>query len=88
MNHIYKVVWSKARNCYMAVSEIAKGHQKGSSRTKGALKTAVLGALAAVMVTTGGMAGTVWAEETITIPEDNTVTSTDSKTAPKEHLIK
>lgn len=84
MNHIYKVVWSKARNCYMAVSEIAKGHQKGSSRTKGALKTAVLGALAAVMVTTGGMAGTVWAEETITIPEDNTVTSTDSKTAPKD----
>lgn len=84
MNHIYKVVWSRARNCYMAVSEIAKGHQKGSSRTKGALKTAVLGALAAVMVTTGGMAGTVWAEETITIPEDNTVTSTDSKTAPKD----
>lgn len=84
MNHIYKVVWSKARNCYMAVSEIAKGHQKGSGRTKGALKTTVLGALAAVMVTTGGMAGTVWAEETITIPEDNTVTSTDSKTAPKD----
>ena len=84
MNHIYKVVWSKARNCYMAVSEIAKGHQKGSSRTKGALKTAVLGALTAVMLTTGGVAGNVWAEETITIPEDNTVTSTDSKTAPKD----
>lgn len=58
--------------------------KRGSRRTKGALKTAVLGALAAVMVTTGGMAGTVWAEETITIPEDNTVTSTDSKTAPKD----
>ena len=25
MNHIYKVVWSRVRNCYVAVSEIAKG---------------------------------------------------------------
>ncbi|WP_416177166.1 ESPR domain-containing protein [Dialister sp.] len=87
MNHIYKVVWSKVRNCYMAVSEIAKGHQKGSGRTKGALKTTVLGALAAVMLTTGGVAGNVWAAgpDTLTIPENNTVTSTDkSKSTAKD----
>ena len=24
MNKIYKVIWSKVRNCYVAVSEIAK----------------------------------------------------------------
>ena len=35
MNHIYKVVWSRARNCYMAVSEIAKGHGKSSGKEKG-----------------------------------------------------
>ncbi|WP_303142411.1 ESPR-type extended signal peptide-containing protein [uncultured Dialister sp.] len=87
MNHIYKVVWSRARNCYMAVSEIAKGHQKGSGRTKVALKMAVLGALTAVMLTTGGVAGTVWAADpdTLTIPENNTVTSTDkSNTTAKD----
>lgn len=36
MNHIYKVVWSRARNCYMAVSEIAKGHSKSSGKAKAA----------------------------------------------------
>lgn len=35
MNHIYKVVWSRARNCYVAVSEIAKGHGKSSGKAKG-----------------------------------------------------
>lgn len=35
MNHIYKVVWSKVRNCYVAVSEIAKGHGKSSGKAKG-----------------------------------------------------
>ena len=28
MNKIYKVIWSKVRNCCVAVSEIAKGHGK------------------------------------------------------------
>ena len=28
MNKIYKVIWSKARNCYVAVSEIAKRNGK------------------------------------------------------------
>ncbi len=30
MNRIYKVVWSKAKNCYTVVSEIAKKHGKGN----------------------------------------------------------
>ena len=29
MNKIYKVIWSKVRNCYVAVSEIAKRNGKG-----------------------------------------------------------
>ena len=32
MNKIYKVVWSKARNCYVVVSELAKRH--GKERTQ------------------------------------------------------
>lgn len=31
MNRIYKVVWSKVKNCYTVVSEIAKRHGKKSS---------------------------------------------------------
>ena len=31
MNKIYKVIWSKTRNCYVAVSELAKSHTKGCS---------------------------------------------------------
>ena len=30
MNKIYKVIWSKTRNCYVAVSELAKSHTKAS----------------------------------------------------------
>ena len=31
MNRIYKVIWSKVRNCYVAVSEMAKGNGKSPS---------------------------------------------------------
>ena len=31
MNKIYKVVWNKARNCYVVASEFAKNHQTGGS---------------------------------------------------------
>ena len=31
MNNIYKVIWSKAKNCYVVVSEIAKSHTKSAS---------------------------------------------------------
>ena len=35
MNKIYKLIWNKVRNCYVAVSEFAKGHGKGSFVHKG-----------------------------------------------------
>ena len=50
MNKIYKVVWNKARNCYVVVSEFAKNHQTGSSRIKAASVAAVM---AATMLTIG-----------------------------------
>ena len=31
MNKVYQVVWSKARNCYVVVSELAKRSGKCSS---------------------------------------------------------
>ena len=37
MNKIYKVIWSKVRNCYVAVSEIAKRNRKSSSAMGGAV---------------------------------------------------
>ncbi len=36
MNKIYKVIWSKARSCYVAVSELANAHSKGGKGSKGA----------------------------------------------------
>lgn len=50
MNKIYKVVWNKARNCYVVASEFAKNHQTGSSRIKAASVAAVM---AATMLTIG-----------------------------------
>lgn len=51
MNHIYKVVWSKVRGCYIVVSEIAKSNGKSRS-----LKAAVLGAvfMGTVLITGAG----------------------------------
>ena len=31
MNNIYKVIWSKAKNCYVVASEIARSHTKSAS---------------------------------------------------------
>ena len=33
MNKIFKVIWNKARNCYIVTSEIAKSHSKTKSET-------------------------------------------------------
>ena len=43
MNKIYKVIWSRAKNCYVVVSELAGSHVKNNSgnRTK-VLASAVL----------------------------------------------
>ena len=38
MNKIYKLIWSKVRNCYVAVSEIAKRNGKGGGAVVGGAK--------------------------------------------------
>lgn len=53
MNHIYKVIWNKAKHCYTVVSEITKSHSQSNKRVRS--MTAVV---AAAMMFTGfgGMA--------------------------------
>jgi len=51
MNRIYKVIWSKARNCYVVVSEIAKTHSKGSTGVSGVVKKVGSSALLTAAVT-------------------------------------
>ena len=68
MNKIYKVVWNKARNCYVVASEFAKNHQTGSSRIKAASVAAVM---AATMLTIG--TGVIYASDEV---KDTTVKET------------
>lgn len=63
MNKIFKVIWSKARNCYVVVSELAKSHDDGHvrrSRSGCCRKVAVLAAFA---LTTSLAAVPVWAAD-------------------------
>ena len=70
MNKIYKVVWSKVKNCYVVVSEIAKNIITGGVKSAkvGAAPMAkglALGAAMAFVIT-----GNVWAADISGITED------------------
>ena len=71
MNKIYKVIWSKAKNCYVVVSEIAKRNSKRSSGVVGSVvRSALTGAV--FLSLTAGMCAPAWAEA-IMQGQDNTV---------------
>ena len=72
MNKIYKVVWNKAKNCYVVASEFAKNHQTGFKPYKSASVAAVM---AATMLTIG--TGVIYAAD---------VTDTDVK-GSKETIL-
>ena len=58
MNNIYKVIWSKAKNCYVVASEIAKSHTKsasGSEKIGGGTRRKLLASLMAVSLLCGGL---------------------------------
>lgn len=56
MNKIYKIVWSKVKNTYVVVSEVAKSHSKsGQVRGRVTLAAAVLGVLMATTMPTLGV---------------------------------
>lgn len=81
MNKIFKVIWSKARNCYVVVSELAKIHDDGHvrrSRSGCCRKAAVL---AAFVLTTSLAAVPVWAADVHgNITNDGASTMTGSNT--------
>ena len=56
MNKIFKVVWSKAKQCYVVVSEVAKNHS-------GKKKIVVASVLASLMVGSGAVVSEVGAEK-------------------------
>lgn len=81
MNRIYKVIYSKARQCSIVVSEFAKSShknsRKGASHTgTPALARILAAALVAGAVTWGGVPEVSWAADNTTVNE-NTVTNTD-----------
>ena len=61
MNRIYKVIWSKVKNCYIVVSEIAKSHSKPVSTKLNAGKT--VAAVLAVAALCAGMTTSVMAAD-------------------------
>ena len=58
MNNIYKVIWSKAKNCYVVASEIARSHTKsatGSEKIGGLTRRSLLASLMALSLLCGGL---------------------------------
>ena len=84
MNKIYKVIWSKTRNCYVAVSEIAKRNGKSctsvncggkANRTRSLRMTAVTLGVTAALFAGSSCFGTpaAWAASSgnsVTVTED------------------
>ena len=58
MNRVYKVIWSKAKHCYVVTSEIARSVTKSaSSACSAGRKGAAVLAMAALLFTAGGVLG-------------------------------
>lgn len=58
MNNIYKVICSKAKNCYVVASEIARSHTKsatGSKKIGGVTRRSLLASLMALSLLCGGL---------------------------------
>lgn len=76
MNHVYKVVWSKTKQCYVVASEFAKRSGKAAG------KAAVL---AAIVATTASVAVPAQAAPKVdTIPGGYQVTTGDTKASVSE----
>lgn len=68
MNRIYKVIYSKARQCYIVVSELAKSNHKSSQQGADHTNTPALAriiavALAAGALTWGSVPAVSWAAD-------------------------
>ena len=72
MNNIYKVIWSKAKNCYVVASEIARSHTKsatGSGKIGGMTRRSLLASLMALSLLCGGLGVASAADGTVRVAE-------------------
>lgn len=83
MNRVYKVIWSKAKHCYVVTSEIARSVTKSASSARSAgRKGAAVLAMAALLFTAGGVLGEATNVTEIAVNERGnviTVTKDDGK---------
>ena len=77
MNKIYKVVWSKAKHCYVVTSELAKRNTKGCGTRSLRMAAVSLGVAAALMGGVGFATSVAYAAGA----SDNTFTVTTDKTS-------
>ncbi|WP_298587582.1 ESPR domain-containing protein, partial [uncultured Megasphaera sp.] len=73
MNKIFKVIWSKSRNCYVVASELAKGHTKASSTGDKTRRLALAAITALMLLPVGGFS---YAADTTTTVEPAATGST------------
>ena len=81
MNHIYKIIWNKAKHCYTVVSEIAKSHSDSTKR----VRMGTTAALMAVAVLTGFA---MPAQAAVTIESDGTVKADAADISALNNLLK
>ena len=88
MNHIYKVIWNKAKHCYTVVSEIAKNHST-SSVTKKKVSIAVIlvaGMLSGFSPMVSGAADTTNSEAVVYDQNKTSLKSTNSNGVEKNAI--
>lgn len=90
MNRIYKVIYSKAHQCYIVVSELAKRNHKSSQpsidHSTPALARIIALALTAGALTLGSTPGISWAADTTAGSGDGVAVGTGSS-APKAENV-
>ena len=77
MNKIFKIIWSKARNAYVVVSELAKNHCRASKTVTAAV---MVGVMAGTMATSPA-----WAKVTEDSSQKYTVVTGTIKTMKDDH---
>ena len=85
MNKVYKVVWNKARNCYVVASEFAKSHTKSHSGSIKRVRVGTTAALMAVAVLTGFA---MPAQAAVSIGTDGTVKAEAADITALNNLLK
>lgn len=81
MNHIYKVIWNKAKHCYTVVSEIAKSHSDSTKRVR-------MGTTATLMAVAALTGFAMPAQAAVSIGTDGTVKADAADINALNNLLK